>query len=188
MLCHRFLHLFSGVQKAGRRGHRNLKRLLCTLLIFSCGFVQADDLPQEQKLKAAYLFNFTKYIDWPEPLSSELSIHICLHTSDAFFIFMKDLVRGRKVGLQHKSIQVDLANESKVCHIVYLGNDTEIAFIPNSLGALIIGGDETIAKETRTIVFFKKNKKIRFEVDLNNANIMDVKISSELLKIARIKP
>jgi hypothetical protein len=63
-----------------------------------CASAQAD-VPTEYQMKAAFLFNFAKFIDWPEngPMSSQSTFSICILGPDSFRQSLDDAFRGKSV-------------------------------------------------------------------------------------------
>lgn len=154
------------------------------LALFSTnGYGQA--LTKEMKLKSAYIFNFAKYIDWP---ADELPVSVCMQGNDAMRAFMTDLVRGRRVGQSKRAIQVGpfpASYANTPCDIVFLTQNVD-ANLCQRTDVLVVGNDRNIEVCTPLFSFFESDNKLRFEVDLPSIQTSGIKVSSELLKLAKI--
>lgn len=164
---------------------RNTQYLAIGLLaLFSTnGYGQA--LTKEMKLKSAYIFNFAKYIDWP---ANELPVNVCMQGNDAMRAFMTDLVRGRRVGQSKRAIQVGpfpASSANTPCDIVFLTQNVD-ANLCQRTDVLVVGNDRNIEVCTPLFSFFESDNKLRFEVDLPSLQTSGIKVSSELLKLAKI--
>ncbi len=170
---------------------RPISTLLCTGIFsgFFCTAVYADSpLSMEDKLKAAYLLNFTKFIEWPATTDMTLpsTIRICVDATPEFLQFLSQLVRDRRVGRLKSKVEVVSHFASSGCELLYLqGKHT-----PNSLqggSAIIVTDSDDILFPDAAIVFYTENRKLRFEINREKINALKVTVSSELLKLARIK-
>lgn len=163
-----------------------MERIVGFFLSLVISAVAEAELTREDKLKAAYLFNFTKYLEWPEGVVKKGEISICLVASRDFSIFMKDLVKGRSVGEYALPVKIYGPEVRDDCHIMYLDNSESI--LPkNSMQGLVVGADSSVAIENRTVYFYTEKGKVRFYIDVDRARVLGVKISSELLKLSKKK-
>ena len=175
-------------------GHRWPSKTICAglLVFFSyllCGAVNAEQpLSKEQKLKAAYLWNFTQYIAWPDSKVGKLpaSIRICVDGSNNFFQFLQDMVISKRDFKGKNTVEVLFLDEARGCEVLYVRQSKKIASI--SLDHTVVVADSpSVAMPNAAIVFYQKNGKLRFEVDVTIISDLEVVVSSELLKLARIK-
>src|SRR5437763_2217464 len=105
--------LARGAQRFG-----GLARWLCLglLLIPSLSDAQAID---EYEVKAAFLYNFTKFVEWPKNDSDAFSI--CILGDDPFGPTIDQLVKGKTVNGKKLSVRrLKEAVEAKQCQIVYV--------------------------------------------------------------------
>ena len=163
--------------------------LISLLSLLLCSSVNAEDsLSKEDKLKAAYLFNFTKFIEWPILAKSERpsSIRICVDGTSAFFEFLEELVANRKVGKLQKTVEVLSVETAGGCELLFVkGGEKEITI---QLDHTVIVADSVSAVFPDIALFFYVKKgKLRFEIDLEKINSLNVIVSSELLKLARVR-
>ena len=162
--------------------------LLCVASLFTAFYSQAEDLSKLDKLKAAYLFNFSKYINWPKDAFAHDSapIRLCLQASEDFVAFARALTEGRKVGQQKRQVEIVTEKDLENCHIRYVSSD-DLSVTPISHSTLVVAANREIRAMGTSVWFYRDGPKLRFEVDLNKVQDLNLNISSELLKLARIK-
>ena len=162
-----------------------------TLITFVSLFWSATghaELNKLDKLKAAYLFNFSKYISWPaESFEDEKApINLCLQATKEFVDFTRELTHNRTVGQAKRVVNVIDGNDLGHCHIRYLTSEAH-TLLPDTQNTLVVSSDKGLNIPQTSIWFFREGSKLRFEIDLSKARNLNLSISSELLKLARIK-
>jgi hypothetical protein len=169
----------------------SLFRLSPTLLftgLFSCFFctaVYADrPLGMEDKLKAAYLLNFTKFIEWPDTLPS--TIRICVDATPEFLQFLSQLVGDRRVGRLKSKVEVVARSASRGCELLYLQGKHTADSLQDENAIVVTDSDDNFFPDV-AIVFYTENRKLRFEINREKIDASKVTVSSELLKLARIR-
>jgi hypothetical protein len=107
--------------------------------------------------------------------------------------FFRQLVGSRRAGDLKPSVVVLQLNTAIKCELIYVryaNKKTALKLIDvQSLvsSTVIVADTSSIYFSDASIVFYIENKKLRFEVDLKKIDSLNVDISSELLKLARIK-
>jgi hypothetical protein len=147
---------------------------------------------EELQAKAAFIYNFCKYIDWPADRfasnSSPIVITVLCHhsTQDAF-----ETIRGKSAGGRMLEVRlVKKAEEIGSTHILYIcGSDrVHCGHIPElyrTQGILTINDREPSATCDGAIIsFLTLDKRLRFQINLRAARQAGLKISSQLLKLA----
>jgi hypothetical protein len=161
---------------------------LCTLLSsYSLALSESEEL----QAKAAFIYNFCKYIDWPADCfassSSPIVVTVLCHhsTQDAF-----ETIRGKSASGRMLEVRlVTKADEIGTPHILYIcGSAREHrGHIPElyRTGILTINDlDPTAPCGGAIISFLTVDKKLRFQINLRAARKSGLKISSQLLKLA----
>ncbi|MFT2092425.1 YfiR family protein [Paraglaciecola sp. 2405UD69-4] len=165
------------------------------LLVFSHNGFANDQVSKLDKLKAAYMFNFVKFITWPADNTNEVEatqsnnsepLTFCLQTSAEFKGFFEALANTQVIGPQQKSIKSILLEEAVECDLVYLTAKYDDAYSKLSR-AVVIQNSELVESRLSVFTFFKQNNRLRFEIDLQRAKQLKIDISSELLKLAKVK-
>lgn len=170
---------------------RNLLGLSC--LLFCVVANSQASLSKEKKLKAAYLLNFTKFIEWPDTrINNEPStIRICIDDSSDFIRFFQKMIGNRRFGKKQHEIKIVRWDRASGCELLYV-TEIKVTGIKN-IGAtevdnvVIVADSEKMYFPNTAIVFYKEKGKLRFEMDLSHIKTLNVTFSSELLKLARIK-
>jgi hypothetical protein len=164
----------------------------CRISLFSllvCNAVHAGiPLSKESKLKAAYLFNFTKFIEWPDLGDSKppAPIRICLDDTSEFFEFLEQLVANRRVGkLKHSVVVLPLETASG-CELLFVSKGGK-QITGQFNNTVIVADSPSIVFPDATMVFYIENTRLRFQIDLKKIKLHNVVVSSELLKLASIK-
>lgn len=166
---------------------------LLIIMMGSAAVIHAEQEVDEYKVKAVFLYNFAKFVDWPaEAVANGGSpLAICVLGSDPFgskLDIIKDkTVKGRRIAIRH----LESAGEIKGCRILFISGSEDkrlrkILGTLRDMSVLTVGDTEGFGESGIMINFYTSDNKIRLEVNLSAARRAGLKISSELLKIARI--
>lgn len=170
--------------------------LLLALLSAAC--VPADraqtEAPGEYQLKAAFLFNFAKFIDWPATsfATPQSPFTICILGTDPFRRAMDDAWRGKTVGDRAVAVErsKDLA-DARRCQIVFVSSSEkrrvrEILGSLRGTNALVVGETEGFAEAGAAVQFTIEDDRVRFLINTDAAARAGLKVSSKLLSLARV--
>ena len=159
-----------------------------------CSAAQAEaSLTKKDKLKAAYLLNFTRFIEWPNntPETPPAPIRICVEDSPEFLLFFNQMSENRNSGPLQQTVKAYLSNTVGGCELLYVKESSKNNFekMKASLteNTVIVSDSDKVSFPGTAITFYEQNKNLRFEIDLQQLNAANVSASSELLKLARIK-
>ncbi len=172
------------------------RTLIFTTLLFST-CLAADDSNLEYKIKAGYLYNFTKFITWPE--ISGITFNLCILGDDPFGTVIDPIEKKSAFDRAIKVFRLDeeaflSAQSLKTdCHILYLSDadNQKIVFEkiqanPSSAGILVVGEGESFVAEGGMIGFVNRNGKIKLQINLQSVRQAGLKISAKLLEIAEL--
>ena len=169
------------------RRRSNLPAALATLL-FSAVPLYAQGLT-EYDVKAAYLFNFGKFLRQPE-VSGRSSFDICLLGRDDIGAALEKLTANeRNDGLPERTVRLPRAAAGRSCAIVFISNseaervDRELAELAGA-PVLTVSDMPRFLEHGGMIQFDMQGKHVRFSVALNPVNRAGLSLSSELLKVA----
>lgn len=148
--------------------------------------------PSEYQVKALFLFNFTKYVEWPSNAfaQAEASIVIGVAGEDTIGEDLKLVIEDKRVNGRSLALKrVDDVNEAQTCHILFItaseaGRVSEILEALKNLPVLTVGETEQFLQQGGMIAMVKKDNKIRLEINLNASRRAQVTISSRLLGVA----
>lgn len=162
-------------------------------LAVSATSVAAESLPREYQLKAAFLYNFTKFIDWPGASFSSPRDPIVIGVLGPaeFSVALERIVRDRQVNGRAILVKrVAAADGARAVHVLFVTAAEDALFEQIRAGLatspiLTVGESESFRKFGGTINFFLEEGKVRFEIDASAAERSGLRISAQLQKLAR---
>lgn len=172
---------------------RRLGMFFLGLLLISPPCFAAETISKEYQLKAAFLYNFTKFVEWPAPAlaAKDSPIIIGVLGKNPFGDELAKLVQERTVN-GHPFIVQQLAsvNEATNVNLLFVPRGQESLLtdrLPGlqAAGALTVGESEAFAAMAGIVNFTMEADKIRFEINLEEAERGGLKISAQLLKLAK---
>lgn len=148
----------------------------------------------EYQVKAAFLLNFVKFVEWPSDAfqSEKAPIILCVFRHDPFGSTLDEIIRGKTINNREVSVRrINELQDLKACQMVFVssGEDKRLSEILNSLrgtSALVVGEGEDFAKRGGGIQFFLEDNKLRFAVNVDALQKARLSVSSRLLALARI--
>ena len=182
-------------KQALRVGATRLLSAAVLVLVFFCSeILLSADIPiaSEAQVKAAFLFNFAKYVDWPASAfpDAKAPITIAVMGTDRFGEDLKHDVEGKTINGRSFVIKhIDSSSEMSHCHILFISaseaaRTDEILGKASVLPILTVGENEMFARNGGIINFVLKNGNVRFAIDLAAARKAGLSISSRLLMVA----
>jgi hypothetical protein len=155
-----------------------------------------ETFTSEYEIKAAFLFNFAKFVDWPAKPSgeNEPTFTIGILGRDPFGDALEQTigektVKGRKIVLKRFRHAVDL----KPCEILFV-SDSERPALPEILNRLRNENDLTVSdmpdfgRRGGMITLFTEDNKVRFSIRTDLTERAGLKLSSRLLSLSRPLP
>ncbi len=167
--------------------------VLLVLLHGSLVWAQVNPL-NEYQLKAAFLFNFAKFVDWPPSTFSDVQspINLCILGDDPFGDALDELVHGKIINAREIAIRrTRKVEELKACHVVFI-SDSEDRRLPDifddlkASSALTVGESPEFAERGGGIQFYMDEGRVRFSINVDAVRRAHVTVSSKLLALARI--
>ena len=144
----------------------------------------------EDQVKAAFLFNFAKFVTWPAGLAEGEPIALCVLGSDSFDEALEEVIGSRPVGGRSVVVRpVSSTIEIGACQIVFVraSEHSRAASILEHVGdkpVLTVGESEGFAARGGIINFRVEESRVRFEVNPAAAKRAGLELSSQLLKLA----
>ena len=150
--------------------------------------------PTEYQLKAVFLYNFAKFVQWPaESFADDHDpIIIGILGKDQFDNTIDETIKNKTVKKRKLVIKrFEKIEDMEVCHILFISSSEveRLAKIIETLkdsSVLTVGEVKQFAQLGGIINFIVKENKIRFEINVDAAERAKLKISSKLLKLAKI--
>jgi YfiR/HmsC-like len=158
------------------------------LALFAATRAQAG-LSLEYETKAAYLFKFISYVDWPDQSAGTITIGV---VGDNPFGEALAPLNGRKVNGRTVVVrEVASAAEWRNCQIVFISPSEKQRcgqIIESLKGSrtLTVSEIDGFAERGGIINFIAERNKVRFEINNAAARSKGLTISAELLKLAKI--
>ena len=159
--------------------------LIGLVLLGLCLPAQAE-LSRVDKLKATYLFNFIKFIEWPALSTADNSIHLCSTANDEFNQFLKELIGRRPMGAGQVKLQpIEQPQQAEDCQLLYL-RSYSARFDAHQLSALVVGDTPKFSQLGAAMRFYRSGNYVRFEANPQALARKNIQLSSQLLKLSRI--
>jgi len=164
--------------------------IACALLCASAGALQAQPV-LEYEVKAAFLLNFAKFVDWPPSAfaAADSPIAICILGEDPFGHAIDDVVQGESVNGRKVIVRrINQTPAAQTCQILFSAETgRNVRAILESLGpgVLTVGDGDEFVRQGGMIGFQLENRHVRFDINQRAAELGNVKISSRLLAVAR---
>ena len=175
--------------------------ILCGCLLLGGGMSRpaaAETVPfREYEVKAAFLFNFAQFIEWPAQAFTNAAtpfvIGVVGDISDNRFghvlnqIMQGETIAGRRILLKFPRQFEELAG----CQILFIGRSEQarlpqILSLVNRAGVLTVGETDSFTRLGGIINFITRDNKVRFELHLDNAARAGLKVDAKLLKVAQV--
>jgi hypothetical protein len=155
------------------------------LLALSLTLSAAQTVSAEYGVKAAYLYNFVKFVEWPDRAATGPMV-ICVAAHNPFGDVLADTVRGESVNGRPLEVRLILAPEP-ACHVVFIPAGAPPAYLRSARATptLTVGEDQDFILQGGIIGFFLEAGNVRFEIDNDAAEHAELKISSRLLRLRR---
>jgi len=167
--------------------------LALACLIFPSAKLAAQQKPTEYSVKAVYLYNFGKFVQWPATASSELkanSFEICILGQDPFGSALDTVVKGEKIdGQPLMTRKLESVDAAENCRIVFISSSEKdrlgaVLQALRSKPSLTVSDLPDFCNRGGMIQFVLEGDKVRFLVNLAPAEKARLTFSSQLLKVA----
>jgi len=152
-----------------------------------------NSVPLEYKVKAAFLYNFTRFVEWPPARfaanDGPLIIGIC--GRNPFGDELEHGLKGRSVNGHPIELRMVEAPESaKDVHLLFIPASEDgraSAWLKSAAGAgvLTVGETEKFADAGGMIRFVREADKVRFDINVEPAEQARLRVSAQLQKLAR---
>lgn len=174
---------------------RSARLLALGVWLLSCGALPGQTHSaeaQEYQVKAAFLYNFAKFVDWSgEPGGSGAPLVIAVFGKDPFGPTLENVVWGKTVNGRPLLIRrTSRVEELFPCHILFISSSEKrrLGEILQALGrasVLTVSDMEEFLQLGGMVRFLVEDNKVRFGINLEAARRTGLKISSKLLSLAK---
>jgi len=163
-----------------------MRLIIFAIVLVASAAARAQDVPLEYRVKAAYLFNFAKFVEWPAPAATG-PIAICVAGRNVFGDALAETVRGEAIDGRPFAVRVILEPEPG-CHIIFVPRGAATAAYLRAVRtspALTVGESADFIEQGGIVNFTLEGANVRFEIDPQAAERAGLRISSRLLRLAR---
>jgi hypothetical protein len=172
--------------------------ILAGLTVFLLLTVQVGPLWAESKtsreytIKAGFIYNFTKFIQWPESVDASIEsqgLQFCIAGKDRFGRALDGFAKALEENNKNLVVKNKVSpKNSAACHILFIDSSARgqlEEYLKHVKGkpTLVISDSPSFAERGVGINFVIRRNKTRFEINPNAVKASGVKISSELLKL-----
>jgi hypothetical protein len=191
---------YSNLLKTAQYSVRNLSdrtRLLClvcfsTLLIVSAS-VHANEQSIEYKIKAAYLYHFSKFTQWPDQIAfpEQDAFTLCIVGKDPFGSIITPIENKTAHGLQIKLVYFSRVNSQlRQCNVVFIAKTKpkkvqSILKTLSGLNILTVGESTNFAVNGGIIGFIIDNGRVQFQINQSAAQTAQLRFDARLLKLGQ---
>lgn len=144
---------------------------------------------QEEKLKSIFVYNFTRYLDWPQKPGNFL---ILILGKTPLAAELSDIALKKKVGNSQIEIRtINSVHEIEDCHILYVtasktDNLPLIVPLSKNKNFLVITEKDGSCKEGSGINFINKDGKLTFEISKTNVESCGLTVLSSLFSLGKV--
>lgn len=155
------------------------------------GAVSASD---EYKVKAAFLYNFARYVRWPaEAFGGESApLSVAVFGDDPFGPALDDALAGKQIGERRLVVErISGLDKLRPVHLLFVPDTAAKDFgaiVEHYAGTstLIVGDSLQFVESSAAIGFYIEQKKVRFAINTAVLKRCNLEVSSQLLKLAKI--
>ena len=151
--------------------------------------------PREYVLKAGFIYNFTKFIKWPKAVAKGIEsdgLNLCVIGKDPFGKVLDHLgQQAQSIGEKIFIKRFQSSQDATSCHFLFISGSEKVQLKLildklDGLSILLIGDTPGYAHRGVGINFYIEGNKNRFEINQEAVEKRGIKISSELLNLAKI--
>jgi YfiR/HmsC-like len=171
-----------------------LRRTIAAVLwlLFAASSAFGQERPGEYQVKAAYLYNFGRFVEWPAKLTTANpgSFNICVLGEDPFGPALDTALAGETIGNQKVAARrISSPQDSADCQILFISSSeakrlNKIVEALDKTAVLTVSDIPQFSQRRGMIQLVMEGNRIRFEVNLAATQRAGLTLSSELLKVA----
>jgi hypothetical protein len=168
--------------------------LASALLGVLCAHVRADDTSREYQIKAAFIYNFAQFTQWPDSAFTGSSDPFVVGVigQNPFGTSLEQIMNGKTIAGRSVVVKyLDSPDQIAGCNLLYVaaGEDDNLDGIFKVVAdkpILTVGDSPKFPWAGGIIRFLIEDNKIRFEISPDSADKAGLRISSKLMSLAKI--
>ncbi|HXJ43533.1 MAG TPA: YfiR family protein [Bryobacteraceae bacterium] len=145
----------------------------------------------EYQVKAAFILNVTKFVEWPQSVfpTADVPMVLCVHGDGPLGSALTQLAAGESVK-SHKLVvrKLQMGETPEPCHVLYVpAEEKDLPQVLSAVGTgvLTIGEGDGFLNAGGIISFVVEDRHVRFDVNHGAARRSGLQISAKLLSVAR---
>jgi len=178
--------------RQGPARHRALRRAGAAVCLLAALSLHAEP-PEasEHQVKAAFLMNFTKFVEWPAAAFRDPAqpITICVYGDDPFGPTLDQAVEGESVAGRRLAVdRIRRPPAPKACQVLFISRsekDPAAIVAAAGPGVLTVGDGDGFLRDGGVISFVLQGRHVRFDISVRAAAKASLVLSSRLLNVAR---
>jgi hypothetical protein len=186
-----FMERFAWSERRSPRGLSAIFAILLVTAMLTWSHLAAAAEPyREDVVKAAFIYRFTGYMDWPAEALKNDNFTIAIMGGDSVADELNKLATQHPIkNLPVRVRNIDAARQAVDAQILYIGanyagNLQELIESVATLPVLVVTDRPTGLDDGSAVNFMLIDRRVRFEVSLAAARRAGIKVSSELLAVA----
>jgi hypothetical protein len=146
--------------------------------------------PTEYQVKAAYLVNFPKFVEWPASAARSESFNICVLGQDPFGEALDSAVAGETIHSSPVAAKrISKPQDALNCRVLFVSSSedsqwNEILTALKTSSVLTVSDMREFTDRGGIVQFILDGNRVRFQINLAATEPSGLKLSSELLKLA----
>lgn len=163
--------------------------ILCIIVLSLPGLVSFQNFDTNAKIKAMFIYNFTKYIEWPSAYKNG-SFIIGILGESTMYDELKNMTETKKAVNQPFELKrFTTASQIEQCHMLVLPKEEaaklgDVLSKVDSYSTLVIAENDGMAQRGAGINFVIRNNRQKFELNKTKMERHELKVSSSLLSLA----
>lgn len=164
-----------------------LRSLAAVLLLSLAGSSSFGEVASEGQLKAAYLVNFLKYVEWP---ASRSTATICLFGRDSLGPYLASYEGRQIVGRELRIRKVTSPDQLADCQLLFVPDTEESRFAAvlrwsDKQAILTVSDAEIFTRDGGVIALVRSEGRLQFDINTDALGRAGLKASSQMLRLAR---
>jgi hypothetical protein len=161
------------------------------LILFLISIFSLSTFAQKEKYESLFIYNFTKYIKWPDNYNQGKFVIGVLGNS-SIYQSLDEMAESKKKtssGANLEVIKYNSISDIGECNILFVSENMinklqEIDGVTSGKPILIVTDSPGMANKGSVINFIEKDGKIKFELNEASANIRNLVVSGSLTSLA----
>jgi hypothetical protein len=180
-------------QRHPSRGQLMSPSLALLVVLFGQQLLYAQEVSDYQ-VKAAYLYNFAKFVEWPNEtlIGNTVPIRLCILNDRAFELQLSEFVKDKTIKSRPiVVVLVKTGEEARACHVLFIGSSQNgqaphiIDFLQGA-STLTVGETRGFLEEGGILNFVLQENQMHFQVNHKAATQAGLRMSSKLLSLAKL--